>query len=169
MDKKQASKKINYSKKALEYWEKIVKLIHGRKCALCGSTGTIAAHHLLSKERNRRFKYSLNNGLPLCLSCHRYGYISAHNTPEGTLRFFIKLSQVATNYYQFIVAHLWDDNGKYRPEKDKDAYIRLKTTYEELLKSETNEKRTEIIERALLCDRENACYRYDEKESSRKT
>jgi 5-methylcytosine-specific restriction endonuclease McrA len=56
-------------KKADGLWSRIVKEKYNGRCAFCGETFAIAAHHI----RSRRFsstRWNTENGIALCRGCH---------------------------------------------------------------------------------------------------
>lgn len=65
--------------KLLANWSKRVRITG--VCAICGRTDHLQAHHILPKEYYRTLKFDLNNGIPLCPTCHKYGALSAHRNP----------------------------------------------------------------------------------------
>lgn len=51
-------------------WAKAVKE-RDRRCAICGSTENLEAHHIKPFKDNEALRYDVNNGQTLCKSCHR--------------------------------------------------------------------------------------------------
>lgn len=44
------------------------------KCALCGKTKSLQAHHYIkTKARSLKYRWDLRNGITLCYGCHMYG------------------------------------------------------------------------------------------------
>lgn len=88
MNKRKVEKRER-NKKDIE-WKKKVKLIFNNKCALCGKTEMLNAHHLLPKNE-LKYRWDIKNGIALCPNCHRFSFqISAHQNP---IRFFIFLEE----------------------------------------------------------------------------
>jgi len=78
---KEPKKIRGWNKKCLALWAKIVKLRDGGKCLHCGSIKFLNSHHLVAKE-NYRTRYELDNGVTLCVKCHKYDRRkSAHGNP----------------------------------------------------------------------------------------
>lgn len=48
-------------------WAEVVKIAN--YCISCGSTDRLHAHHLVSRRYNRT-RHLLENGVPLCFTCH---------------------------------------------------------------------------------------------------
>lgn len=72
--------KIKYTKEDKE-WAKKVKERYYNKCAVCGSTKMLNAHHLIPRQI-KQFKHDVRNGISLCPSCHRFSFkLSAHQNP----------------------------------------------------------------------------------------
>ena len=58
-------------------WSKAVKKRAGNQCEVCGSQGTLHAHHIFSR-RFYSLRWDLENGVCLCFK-HHFGY--AHQDP----------------------------------------------------------------------------------------
>lgn len=71
-------------------WASAIKWRFGDKCAVCGATNYLSAHHLIPWEVEE-FRFNINNGIALCPSHHtRYGHgISPHS--HGSMLFAIFL------------------------------------------------------------------------------
>ena len=75
-----------WRKKADVLWSQIIRL--PGKCAICGRTTSLQAHHLIHKSAVF-FRHNLENGICLCARCHEYAYstdkqpgaVSAHGSP----------------------------------------------------------------------------------------
>jgi len=78
LDKK--SNKPNRKKliqKTSVLWSRIIKT-HGR-CAICSSISSVDAHHIVRKGKAiHPGWFLLENGIPLCVDCHRDGIHSMH-------------------------------------------------------------------------------------------
>ena len=53
----------------------------GNKCVVCGSTKFVQAHHVFPKERYPELRLTLENGISLCATHHKFGKYSAHLNP----------------------------------------------------------------------------------------
>lgn len=62
----------------LAKWSKGVRACDGNKCAVCGATKFIQAHHILPKEYYGQFQYEPMNGVSLCAGHHKWSRLSAH-------------------------------------------------------------------------------------------
>ena len=70
-------------------WGKLVRDCDGR-CAYCGCTQNIAAHHIFPRSRSGT-RYVLKAGIVLCPAHHVFSYeFSAHKTPEKFKRWIKK-------------------------------------------------------------------------------
>ena len=58
-------------------WSEVVKIRAGYKCEYCGETKSLNSHHIFSKS-NRSVRWSLDNGICLCVLHHSLGNFSAH-------------------------------------------------------------------------------------------
>lgn len=72
-----------------KHWGKLVRERDG-KCAYCGGTNYLAAHHIFGRARNGT-RLVLENGITLCPSHHVFNDdFSAHKTPEKFKRWIKK-------------------------------------------------------------------------------
>jgi 5-methylcytosine-specific restriction endonuclease McrA len=89
MNKKKAEKKLR--NKLDKEWREQVKAIYNNKCAICGETKMLNAHHIIPKEI-KEFRWDIDNAIALCPKHHRFGFkISAHQNPLIFLLLFEKL------------------------------------------------------------------------------
>ena len=77
MPKKKAKLK---TQKLDEIWSKIIKLEAKEKCEYCGSTSRLNSHHIFSRS-NYSVRWSIENGVCLCVKHHLFGVMSAHKAP----------------------------------------------------------------------------------------
>ena len=64
-------------------WSRIIQLRAKNKCERCGSVSMLNSHHILGRVIHN-LRYSLENGIALCTSCHKWGREnSAHENPVG--------------------------------------------------------------------------------------
>jgi 5-methylcytosine-specific restriction endonuclease McrA len=68
-------------RKALAEWSLKVRERDGMKCAVCGKTEYLNAHHLIPKERFPQHQLEVINGITVCPLCHKYGSFSFHRHP----------------------------------------------------------------------------------------
>jgi len=66
-------------------WKKLIYSKFDCKCAICGSSEDINAHHLNSRDIHPESVFDVDNGVVLCHDCHHifhleYGF--GHNTAE---------------------------------------------------------------------------------------
>lgn len=81
---------ILWKRKADRLWSKAVASWYGHKCALCGSTEFVQAHHLIPREMYSH-RHIVENSIALCPSHHKYSFeISAHRSSAIFYRWFIK-------------------------------------------------------------------------------
>ena len=54
-------------------WERAVLKKNDGKCYICGEkkNGKMEAHHLISWEYDKAHRYDIDNGVPLCVECHK--------------------------------------------------------------------------------------------------
>ena len=69
-------------KVALNLWRLGVRARAGYKCEVpdCGKTKLVNAHHIESYITNRWLRYDPENGICLCLTHHKFGWLSAHKS-----------------------------------------------------------------------------------------
>ena len=73
-------------KKADKLWSDIIHEKYNHRCAFCGETFALAAHHI----RSRRFsstRWEVSNGVLVCRKHH----FCSHNDPEAFRRLFVDL------------------------------------------------------------------------------
>jgi hypothetical protein len=76
--------------KADDLWRQMIFEIEGHKCAVCGATEHLNAHHLIPRTF-LYFRHDLRNGILLCPSHHKYGNVlSAHKNPIRFVLWFMK-------------------------------------------------------------------------------
>lgn len=61
-------------------WSKLIKLKSGGKCAVCGTDRSLNSHHIYSRAK-MSLRWSVNNGICLCVNHHIGVKFSAHKTP----------------------------------------------------------------------------------------
>lgn len=74
-------KKQRRGSESYEYgkWRRVVFERDDYTCAYCGQRGgKLEAHHLEGWKVNKELRYDINNGVTLCVSCHRTGDHAFH-------------------------------------------------------------------------------------------
>lgn len=61
-------------------WSKLVKLKSGNKCAVCSSEKALNSHHIYSRAK-MSLRWSIENGICLCVGHHIGVRFSAHKSP----------------------------------------------------------------------------------------
>ena len=77
---KRKKTKSSIDKRLDTAWSKLVKLKAGNKCVVCGSEKALNSHHIYSRAK-MSLRWSLENGICLCVGCHIGSKFSAHKTP----------------------------------------------------------------------------------------
>ncbi len=78
-------KKSKLLKDAGELWSRAVRDDWGNRCAVCGNTAHLHAHHLIPRHHEVT-RYLLRNGICLCSYCHvRNKHFSPHMCAAGWL------------------------------------------------------------------------------------
>ena len=77
-------------RKALSEWSKAVRNRDGNKCAVCGKTEHLNAHHILNKTKFPQYRLELICGIALCPSCHQFGKFAAETNVIFFANFLIK-------------------------------------------------------------------------------
>lgn len=90
-------------RKALAEWSRQARAVG--KCAVCGDTEHLNAHHILPKERYKTLKLDPMNAVCLCPSCHKYDKYSAHRNP---IWFAEWLGQNRNPQYLWALEHMDD-------------------------------------------------------------
>lgn len=52
-------------------WRNLVFIRDNYTCVLCGTKGGIEAHHIKSFSQFPELRYDVNNGMTLCIECHK--------------------------------------------------------------------------------------------------
>jgi hypothetical protein len=68
-------------------WSLLIKLIAGHRCECCGKTSYLNSHHVHTRARMST-RWSVINGICLCVGCHIGNKFSAHKTPMSFGRWF---------------------------------------------------------------------------------
>lgn len=121
-------RKINWKKRCDELWSAIVRRVG--KCAVCGSTHGLNAHHLIGRTR-AKYRHDLKNSCCLCFSHHTFDpNLSAHQSNASTLNFLLWLEQNRPEQYQWLMDHK-DDKAKAGEKMDyEQIYTQLKQIQE---------------------------------------
>lgn len=63
-------------------WAKTIKELDENKCAFCGSTVNLEAHHIRQKAENEGEATNLENGITLCHRCHYTAHGANYTTKK---------------------------------------------------------------------------------------
>jgi 5-methylcytosine-specific restriction endonuclease McrA len=99
-------------RKALSEWSKAVRDRDGNKCAVCGKTEHLNAHHLIPKERFCQYQFEISNGIAICSFCHKFSGFSAHRHP---IWFAYWLQQNRPEQYRIAIDRIIHDLGLSSP------------------------------------------------------
>ena len=66
-------------------WSKLVRERDGNRCAVCGSTEKIEAHHIEGKAEAPGKARDIRNGIALCRKCHRAAHGGSFNKAGGAM------------------------------------------------------------------------------------
>ena len=117
-----APNSATWKKKADNLWGELIRQVG--HCEVCGSTGQLNAHHIISRTR-LRFRHDLSNGVCLCVRCHQFDTsISPHQDSYGAENFLEWLKMEREGQWRW-----YEDNkcDKRKPEKTyKQSYEELK-------------------------------------------
>lgn len=114
---KKRRKKISL-RTQLKEWSKAVRDRDGNKCAICGRTDLVQAHHIVQKKYDKALRLDLNNGIALCPKHHSFGKWSAH---MGGFFFHIWLEQNRPNQYAYLKGVMLREWAKEQMEEQNDA------------------------------------------------
>jgi len=79
MNKKKQLKKLQ--NKLDKEWAIRVKILYDNKCAVCGETKMLNAHHIIPRE-DKLFRHDTRNGIALCPKHHKFSFeLSPHKNP----------------------------------------------------------------------------------------
>jgi predicted restriction endonuclease len=79
-EKPEKRKKPPIDKRLDSVWSKLVKLKAGNKCAVCGKQTALNSHHIYSRAK-MSLRWSIENGICLCVGHHIGVNFSAHKSP----------------------------------------------------------------------------------------
>lgn len=95
--KPRTQKSLN--KQLLKEWSLKIRERDKHLCQICKSSKTIQAHHIIPKSI-KETRFSLQNGISLCYSCHEVGRYSAH---KNAIFFAEWLRSYKPEQYKFVV------------------------------------------------------------------
>lgn len=105
-----------------ESWSMKIRRFQGNICLKCDSSEALHSHHIIAKCRNRKYRYSLSNGISLCSACHRRLHsLFGHKTDISHLVLFFGLSDLEEKIIEILIK---EENGREDLEKAK-HYIDL--------------------------------------------
>tara|TARA_R110002020_G_scaffold21429_2_gene72783 strand:+ start:5162 stop:5671 length:510 start_codon:yes stop_codon:yes gene_type:complete len=144
--KKKKSGKPNFDKEALTLWSLVVRQRAGG-CELCNTDAeldrfgrmvkNLDAHHIVGRN-NYLHRYSLNNGIALCKSCHAYNREwSPHYDYNSVLGFKKKFEKEDHLKYRF---NWWAQEGSKKMQPTitaEEHYYRLLDAYVSLVDGES--------------------------------
>lgn len=97
MNKKKTERKER-NKKDKE-WAKAVKQVFHNKCAICGSSKMLNAHHIIPREI-AELRHDIQNGIALCPKHHRFSFeFSAH---QNSFVFYLWLMDKYPIQYDYL-------------------------------------------------------------------
>ena len=77
--------KTKLRKKLDKLWSDRVKERAGYRCERCPKTDYLNSHHIIGRI-NLSLRWNLENGVCLCVGCHKFNQNSAHNNPIDFLK-----------------------------------------------------------------------------------
>lgn len=115
-------------KSLLDLWSEVVKLRDKNRCTYCGRKDRLNSHHIFSRSK-KSTRYSLDNGITLCASCHTLSSgFSAHKTPaefiewvkeKKGLEWYERLREEARTIVKLKKQDLLDIKNKLEKEKER--------------------------------------------------
>lgn len=105
---------MNKTRKQLEKrldtaWSKAVKERAGHKCEYCAGTRALNSHHIFSRAK-KSVRWSLDNGICLCVAHHVGTQFSAHKTPYD---FYKWLERYKGQQFMDLLSVSSNQGGKY--------------------------------------------------------
>lgn len=96
MSKKSLKKRLldpnssTWRNKADKYWKILVHATTEGKCAICGATKYVQAHHFIPREMASH-RHVVRNGIALCCVHHKYSdELSPHQSPIALVKWLIQ-------------------------------------------------------------------------------
>ena len=68
--------------RAMSLWGKLIHSIFRHRCAMCGSTYMLEAHHIAGR-RSLAVRYAIKLGILLCQYCHKEAPNAPHKHPTA--------------------------------------------------------------------------------------
>ncbi len=124
--KKAQEKELKLLKrKCLKLWADKVKERAGRKCEVCGKKKRLNAHHAESFSTNKALRYSLENGISACVTCHKFGRFALHKSFCTT---FVFMSKKRMDDFEYLLLHYKDKKKEITKEFLLDRIKELEKT-----------------------------------------
>lgn len=92
-------------KNAHKEWALAVKARDGNRCAICGSTGLLNAHHILPAKAYPKLRTDGRVGILLCIKCHKWSRKAAHS---NGFWFTCWMMEHRPRQFEFCKAHMDD-------------------------------------------------------------
>lgn len=83
----------------LKNWSRAVRDRDNNRCAICGCSEHIQAHHIIQKKFDKDLRFDIQNGIALCPRHHSFGKWSAH---MGSFFFHVWLEQNRPNQFAYL-------------------------------------------------------------------
>ena len=130
--KKDNPNSLYWKRKTLNLWREICLIKYNNKCAICGATEKLEAHHIISKKFCKSLMYSPTNQILLCTHHHNWfgteGYrFSAHKHP---IAFYHYLKEHYPELY-FNILSIDIEHEKQKETTTKDYYELLEKQVDE--------------------------------------
>lgn len=91
-------------------WSEKVKKRDNYTCQKCGSTQKqLNSHHIFSRS-HKSTRWDIDNGITLCVSCHKFNNGSAHKDPEQFRTWIISI--IGQNEYDKLQYKAFNGRGK---------------------------------------------------------
>jgi len=82
-----------------ELWALAVKRQWKGRCAVCGRTASLHAHHLIPRQ-HQATRYTLKNGICICAGCHLFSKdLSPHQNAAGWLEWLAQRHPCICKWY----------------------------------------------------------------------
>ena len=109
-------------------WVKAVKDKNGGRCAICGSTDGVVAHHIVPYSIDKENRANIGNGVPLCSRHHKMAHLASDVCHKGKAKAPVINDEEIVDSIVGMYVHIFDDEGyvKYQGRiigKENNFYI----------------------------------------------
>jgi len=112
-DKTNEERRKQHSIPGINHWRKLIYKRDNKICVCCGSNKSVCAHHKDNFLDFKELRLSVDNGVCLCLNCHRkfHNLYGIKHTTKEMFENFMKFSNLQTYQDEFSSPKILEDFG----------------------------------------------------------